>query len=95
MSDTKRHQVASFLGLLTHSWSVAASLFLKRDPPIMLSKSLHQKTTDLHQAGYSRLGLFLLEHEVKKVAFVRPLLYLKQISANLPNNNNCMEIQIC
>ena len=24
----------------------------------MLSKSLHQKTTDLHRAGYSRLGLF-------------------------------------
>lgn len=36
-----------------------APSYLKRDPPIMLSKSLHQKTTDLYRAGYSRLGLFL------------------------------------
>ncbi|HIC0890149.1 TPA: hypothetical protein ACWZ1E_001884 [Enterobacter hormaechei] len=31
---------------------------------------------------------------MKKVAFVRPLLYPKQILANLPNNNNCLYIRL-
>ncbi|HHN4451872.1 TPA: hypothetical protein ACRI62_002842 [Klebsiella michiganensis] len=63
-------------------------------PNLSIRKIINAVYFSTTGAGAPASGCFFcVEHEAKKVAPGRPLLHLYQIPANLPNNNNCMEIQ--